>query len=209
MRGEKLRKGSEAVGLKGSPPLARGKVVVIVKGGNTPGITPACAGKSCLSYAAESAVKDHPRLRGEKHGKTLHRLPVRGSPPLARGKGAFTRSWARLPGITPACAGKSQRYRRRRSAEGDHPRLRGEKKLDSELVSDSLGSPPLARGKDVLRELVQAGLRITPACAGKRTGWPGHRKRTGDHPRLRGEKFPSTRRILKLSGSPPLARGKE
>ena len=70
----------------GSPPPMRGKVILK---GEIPArcrITPAYAGKSKISSIIFSAVKDHPRLCGEKlmcRQKTERRI---GSPPPMRGK---------------------------------------------------------------------------------------------------------------------------
>ena len=90
----------------------------------------------------------------------------------------------------------------------DHPRLRGEKSPDTVSKTVSLGSPPLARGKDgVVREMTPEE-RITPACAGKRDLCASRKISKRDHPRLRGEKtsIPASRSFR--IGSPPLARGK-
>ena len=50
----------------GSPPRARGKVHTEKVPRLPVGITPACAGKSCLYDASFCIRKDHPRVRGEK-----------------------------------------------------------------------------------------------------------------------------------------------
>ena len=69
MRGEKLCYGLEWKRFGGSPPHARGKVIITDFFTGFPGITPACAGKSffLLSYLLD--CKDHPRMRGEKTKK--------------------------------------------------------------------------------------------------------------------------------------------
>ena len=91
--------------------------------------------------------------------------------------------------ITPAYAGKSSRDRALKRAHEDHPRLRGEK-YDSSLKGPSNpGSPPLTRGKGVVKRFLGGGKRITPAYAGKRAKRRILAPVTQDHPRLRGEKF--------------------
>ena len=50
----------------GSPPPMRGKVFLHVMPVQLSGITPAYAGKSVRSQALPDAVRDHPRLCGEK-----------------------------------------------------------------------------------------------------------------------------------------------
>ena len=52
-------------------------------------------------------------------------------------------------------------------------------------------------------------MRITPAYAGKSTGWPWSGRGTRDHPRLRGEKRDARKVRSAGRGSPPLTRGKE
>ena len=90
----------------------------------------------------------------------------------------------------------------------DHPRLRGEKFSKYLLLSLSVGSPPLARGKVGARTMIKFRARITPACAGKRMCSIITHRRARDHPRLRGEKAAPANPSPKSKGSPPLARGK-
>ena len=66
MRGEKLFKISLCIFYTGSPPHARGKVHFMKICIRKLRITPACAGKSMISFKGFSPVKDHPRMRGEK-----------------------------------------------------------------------------------------------------------------------------------------------
>ena len=71
-----------------------------------------------------------------------------GSPPLVRGKESDFIFMLLLLGITPACAGKSQRKYKCKVVMKDHPRLCGEKALFSASVTMLIGSPPLVRGKE-------------------------------------------------------------
>ena len=70
------------------------------------------------------------------------------------------------------------------------------------------GSPPRVRGKEVGYSPFVLDLRITPACAGKRSGWPAVLSGPRDHPRVCGEKY--CRRPVQpdSQGSPPRMRGK-
>ena len=147
MRGEKavsLLRRDYAVG---SPPHARGKEKQQPEPKRQTGITPACAGKSRAGEAGQGPIRDHPRIRGEKHQCAALHQPLTGSPPHARGKekdgpnvvarrritpacagksnaGDITSGKAR---ITPACAGKRNPRRYSRAQSRDHPRIRGEK----------------------------------------------------------------------------------
>ena len=107
MRGEKLSRPPDMLSRRGSPPHARGKGSYLKRLKTSVGITPACAGKSSAIFAAVSACRDHPRMRGEKGQKALFRVANTGSPPHARGKAVHVCPGAAAAGITPACAGKS------------------------------------------------------------------------------------------------------
>ena len=106
MRGEKWGDVWIVGTARGSPPHARGKVVIYASRIVATRITPACAGKSFSSFGRTSLIRDHPRMRGEKSPVRKERAPVRGSPPHARGKVQRRGQAAASAGITPACAGK-------------------------------------------------------------------------------------------------------
>ena len=66
VRGEKTAQNYMRIAREGSPPRARGKVIVNKDNSDLAGITPACAGKSCDGCAGSMTGWDHPRVRGEK-----------------------------------------------------------------------------------------------------------------------------------------------
>ncbi len=107
MRGEKALSFVTVMLSTGSPPHARGKVLLFLRSIGLDGITPACAGKSRDCCCMSGFGWDHPRMRGEKIPENRDRWV----------------SW----GITPACAGKSHAGGRQSTPERDHPRMRGEK----------------------------------------------------------------------------------
>ena len=74
----------------------------------------------------------------------------------------------------------------------DHPRLRGEKVRKKEGDLQVGGSSPLTRGKADIFPWLLAGLGIIPAYAGKSGIAYILCIPSKDHPRLRGEKLPST-----------------
>ena len=117
----------------------------------------------------------------------MRRLPLR-SPPRMRGKDG--QGWCGPGGhrITPAYAGKSRARRTASSTSWDHPRVCGEKPLQSSVNCTMEGSPPRMRGK----VLALASLML---C---------HR----DHPRVCGEKPETPKAALQALGSPPRMRGK-
>ena len=90
----------------------------------------------------------------------------------------------------------------------DHPRVCGEKYAFFWAATFSRGSPPRVRGKVYTRPTCSSGLRITPACAGKRAVLHGVRLRQQDHPRVCGEKPTAACAASVPRGSPPRVRGK-
>ena len=131
-----------------------------------------------------------------------------GSPPHGRGK-AFSvlRRQFRFR-ITPAQAGKRQSSQCGDAPAQDHPRVGGEKEPYSVFRLSQQGSPPHGRGKVRLAPLIQLLVGITPAWAGKSMTAPGRSSRTGDHPRVGGEKLSWSRLRQNPEGSPPRGRGK-
>ena len=110
-------------------------------------ITPAYAGKRGRQRVSAPHVWDHPRLCGEKCTFDCECHFFRGSPPPMRGKeqkGVFRMKRA---GITPAYAGKRQRFNAATSGTEDHPRLCGEKHQGLYPRSRSHGITPAYAGK--------------------------------------------------------------
>ena len=194
--------------LIGSPPRMRGRGLCFPALCKLLGITPAYAGKSWRGQLCPWAFQDHPRVCGEKLFPFAFRRILGGSPPRVRGKGGIIRYNNFVHRITPACAGKSERFWSRKDTLEDHPRVCGEKRL--EIISMHLvkGSPPRVRGKAASADVGFRNLGITPACAGKSVctldiaGFPE------DHPRVCGEKTVRKEEARRNPGSPPRVRGK-
>ena len=72
---------------KGSPPRVRGKAASMLRFLEMYRITPACAGKSCFTFAVLVPQWDHPRVCGEKPHLVNRSQYRQGSPPRVRGKG--------------------------------------------------------------------------------------------------------------------------
>ena len=85
-----------------------------------------------------------------------------------RGKVTFASALHKGHRITPAYAGKSSRPLRPPECRKDHPRVCGEKQVNTVDTYPPAGSPPRMRGK--VREMKTGKTRrgITPAYAGKR-----------------------------------------
>ena len=192
----------------GSPPRMRGKVEKYMSSEIEKRITPAYAGKRAFDAKRRNPTQDHPRVCGEKPVCPCICGMYWGSPPRMRGKDVLVCPDLIVRGITPAYAGKRTSTGRAARANGDHPRVCGEKSLHpvSELLTP--GSPPRMRGKEGHRQRPGVPAGITPAYAGKRTVSKFYTVIKRDHPRVCGEKSP--RRFLSRAaqGSPPRMRGK-
>ena len=125
-----------------------------------------------------------------------------------RGKELSTRNFLKLSGITPAYAGKSYSSLRPVVRCGDHPRVCGEKKKSGGSITSKTGSPPRMRGKASCFGSMWFVLGITPAYAGKSKTPSPTSTRTGDHPRVCGEKLIVANEPVADVGSPPRMRGK-
>ena len=90
----------------GSPPRMRGKGTYSAAHPICARITPAYAGKSCEISCIYFAVRDHPRVCGEKVNPSACGARRLGSPPRMRGKASATSCARSSSGITPAYAGK-------------------------------------------------------------------------------------------------------
>ena len=97
------------------------------------------------------------------------RVPANGpgSSPLTPGKRQQLARRLEDQGLIPAHAGKTLRPWWRRGSRGDHPRSRGENKVEGLVGVADLGSSPLTRGKPDNRRLQVAGRGLIPAHAGK------------------------------------------
>ena len=85
MRGEQKYESHVLPRLEGSPPHARGAVILGCLDQQAPGITPACAGSSACFGCIALMCQDHPRMRGEQRGLKNRKSRRTGSPPHARG----------------------------------------------------------------------------------------------------------------------------
>ena len=131
-----------------------------------------------------------------------------GSPPRMRGKVAAAVPALFLRGITPACAGKSEKQVPFLPPYQDHPRVCGEKKSRRCCTSIGLGSPPRVRGKAAFDTGHRQVEGITPAYAGKSQSYRQPCSAMWDHPRVCGEKSMYDYGNNTAQGSPPRMRRK-
>ena len=208
MCGEKPNRWPWTATLPGSPPRVRGKEYSRAPTYQPYGITPACAGKRKACVPLMSRDRDHPRVCGEKAAYLRAVWVPKGSPPRVRGKVSHAVTAHLLPGITPACAGKSRIVPGIPVRGWDHPRVCGEKLGRLWQAAHNTGSPPRVRGKGVGAPHFACDLGITPACAGKRLSRGRRSGLDRDHPRVCGEKRDIQLNLAIQAGSPPRVRGK-
>ena len=155
--------------------------------GNFGRITPACAGKTNVLLPQVRCNRDHPRMCGkDRHTKKCQKASP-GSPPHVRERQKYHQCKPDVPGITPACAGKTWSRLRWATMTRDHPRMCGKDKQRRCHGSGTSGSPPHVRERlHAMRVYVQVP-GITPACAGKTMSTSLMRRPSRDHPRMCGK----------------------
>ena len=191
----------------GSSPHARGTGSAGPRGRGRSRIIPACAGNSPHPRRRPKRPADHPRMRGEQRVPGSSSRRRSGSSPHARGTGYRGRRSFGSSGIIPACAGNRARFRRRRPASADHPRMRGEQTPPARSGLSCPGSSPHARGTVPATSRRPTPSRIIPACAGNSQCGGRWARDPPDHPRMRGEQAVQTEAQLSRRGSSPHARG--
>ena len=152
-------------------------------------------------------MRDHPRSRGVYQARGRVRCVERGSSPLARGLPSSFVTTILKTGIIPARAGFTASAPLDGMLPRDHPRSRGVYTVNNDVLVQSHGSSPLARGLPYHFRLHASYRRIIPARAGFTRTVKGFLIRLPDHPRSRGVYSVGMMSKSMTSGSSPLARG--
>ena len=193
---------------RGSSPLARGTLLLVLadallsrlipaRAGNTLGIAGLPASDAAhprsrgehpflpLGVLAPGAA--HPRSRGEHTGKLNASPVIFGSSPLARGTPvARSRSWFSCR-LIPARAGNTTERITFEMCAAAHPRSRGEHWRKTAIHELANGSSPLARGTQQATRLREGWGRLIPARAGNTVSLDFLWLWLAAHPRSRGE----------------------
>ena len=192
----------------GLPPRARGRLGLGIDPMDAGGTTPACAGKTVTPTALTKGVRDYPRVRGEDPPSSFFFCQFGGLPPRARGRPAVAADFHAVRGTTPACAGKTRRWKASKTRPRDYPRVRGEDAHSPASWSLRVGLPPRARGRRFRVGGGEITAGTTPACAGKTCPGAMSPALMRDYPRVRGEDWYPIHPIFKAVGLPPRARGR-
>ena len=171
-------------------------------------ITPACAGKTDLSFGAFFMPRDHPRVCGKNCKQQVWKITHLGSPPRVREKPFVRLHASQATGITPACAGKTHDVGSYVRFDRDHPRVCGKNTDAGKRKAASAGSPPRVREKRRCISSVNRLIGITPACAGKTKKSQKCWRFVEDHPRVCGKNLLFLFSINFAQGSPPRVREK-
>ena len=178
----------------GSSPHTRGAPRTRRRSREPPGIIPAYAGSTTSATSPRSSAPDHPRIRGEHGLGGGGGLLDLGSSPHTRGAHRGRRRRAALVGIIPAYAGSTIRAKAYDPNRRDHPRIRGEHLNAGAAHRVAQGSSPHTRGAPPTSASRTRSKRIIPAYAGSTRAGRRPCRRSGDHPRIRGEHPPLRRR---------------
>ena len=191
----------------GSSPLARGTHPHRRDHRRGRRFIPARAGNTEAFARVKGNKPVHPRSRGEHTMSGRKALRFCGSSPLARGTPIDSPSALEYRRFIPARAGNTEARKINRRLTPVHPRSRGEHEALRNRQLTPIGSSPLARGTQHLRDGPRDGHRFIPARAGNTDRGSGREAGATVHPRSRGEHVgvPVPHRIR--AGSSPLARG--
>ena len=187
IRGEHLDRSVWAVRAAGSSPHTRGAPCPHVRSPPAYRIIPAYAGSTRPWRPCRHRLGDHPRIRGEHRSRRPASDRRAGSSPHTRGAlvGVDRQGGGRR--IIPAYAGSTGFSPSTSGAAADHPRIRGEHRLDIPWPQAMQGSSPHTRGARSKKHSPATSSRIIPAYAGS-TPSPSPPVDTAlDHPRIRGE----------------------
>ena len=197
-----------AVSLSGSSPRVRGKLLPARSLIPTPGLIPACAGKTWIPLGMVAGMEAHPRVCGENGTVDVEGAKLAGSSPRVRGKLVCVRLFRLRPGLIPACAGKTSSGAVSAARTRAHPRVCGENGGVNLQTIETDGSSPRVRGKRQPRRFLPLVLGLIPACAGKTVRARGSAPRGPAHPRVCGENRQLGPGNIVSPGSSPRVRGK-
>ena len=145
---------------------------------------------------------------GENRHLALRSRERSGSSPRVRGKRGIVHVARTVPGLIPACAGKTVLDQSSNGGLWAHPRVCGENARGRSDSVSPRGSSPRVRGKLNPVHVARAVGRLIPACAGKTKNSRKPRAGLPAHPRVCGENITVNSEEAGAQGSSPRVRGK-
>ena len=144
---------------------------------------------------------------GERRSAAARRPVADGSSPRVRGTRPHDDRHPGQDRFIPACAGNALSISMPAIWATVHPRVCGERSLETETNGRVSGSSPRVRGTPSRGPRISASLRFIPACAGNAIAVRDRRRRAAVHPRVCGERVRRLRPGGERVGSSPRVRG--
>ena len=207
IRGERLYCARAAAIRDGSSPHTRGTPLGSHCWRSNPRFIPAYAGnaKSLAPHSSPHSV--HPRIRGERARSIISRYAATGSSPHTRGTHDIGKDSDQRQRFIPAYAGNAAPTNALHHGVSVHPRIRGERRVNSNGPGDHCGSSPHTRGTLLACLAGRPVVRFSPAYAGNAHRRTPARRAIPVHPRIRGERCLLTEQFTQTNGSSPHTRG--
>ena len=168
---------------------------------------PACAGNARARAIRGRARPVHPRVCGERPGRSHVSSTTGGSSPRVRGTLRCGRSRSPRERFIPACAGNARARAIRGRARPVHPRVCGERFYIGAMDGRGRGSSPRVRGTHLLNRNSKRSGRFIPACAGNACESASRPSPPTVHPRVCGERPECASLYAPARGSSPRVRG--
>ena len=171
----------------GSSPRVRGKLLVSVLFAAYNRLIPACAGKTYTLSSPAGSLSAHPRVCGENGNRMGTGVVGSGSSPRVRGKPQGICHICQLPGLIPACAGKTQRPSSPLWEGGLIPACAGKTSARGQSPQPPAAHPRVCGENVAKSNPMSITRRLIPACAGKTPGRCSAMVCARAHPRMCGE----------------------
>ena len=207
-RGERLGAASSRRAASESSPLARGKAGGPPRHQSGHRGIPTPSEKGATSQSRGQRQPGHPRLRGEKSGRSARRTWHGGSSPLSRRKVADPAQPAQTSRVIPARAENVARSRRSLCSRSSHPRVGGERVTAFSGSSSACGSSPVRAENGKMAAFHPPAFAGHPLRAEKDDRRAAALTRKPGHPRSRGERYKVALPEEYVDGASPLARRK-
>ena len=196
------------VGLVGTSPRMRGKLIGERQVRRYLGNIPAHAGKTIIIGHQTCYQQEHPRACGENRGVEKKTPQVEGTSPRMRGKRVDQAHDAPPKRNIPAHAGKTRCAALWTGATQEHPRACGENPATPWPRPQTCGTSPRMRGKPILPPRGSNSTGNIPAHAGKTSCPMLSCSRPREHPRACGENTFLEAASVLYDGTSPRMRGK-
>ena len=208
-RGARLRRGLRAARQGIIPAYAGSTVSLDVCRLMVPGSSPHTRGAPASKTPRCGSGRDHPRIRGEhQRAYPSPRGQARIIPAYAGSTDPSEAQVVRLIGSSPHTRGALTRAGAASGSGGDHPRIRGEHRVENISTCEKLGIIPAYAGSTPSALMRSRGLMgSSPHTRGAQFFVSVRAARKWDHPRIRGEHHAPVLHAVALEGIIPAYAG--